>query len=104
MPSTRASNKNKHPGLCVRDAESDVEKNEKPKRKRRTKDEMVAFRAEKARVAQEEADNKAAREQERQIHLKKVAAIELQMQREDLNRAAHHNEGNRHVIESHLRL
>lgn len=86
MPNTRASNKEKHPGKCVIDAESDAENNEnkeKQKRKRRTKEEMVAFREGQAIIAQQKATEKEAREKERQELLKKIAELEIKMREDD---------------------
>lgn len=89
MPETRASNKDKRPGKCVLDAESEAEA--KPKRKRRTKEEMRVVREGQERAATE----KAAHEKERQNLLRKVAELEMKMQADDLKKGVRLNaEGN----------
>ena len=95
MPNTRASNKEKHPGRCIIDAESDTENKEKEKSKRRTKEEMSAFHEGQAIIAQQKAAEKDAHKKERQELLKKVAELEIKMREDDHKKNVHHGaEGN----------
>lgn len=98
MPETRALNKSKHPGLLVA-AGSDGEANEKQKRKRRTKEEMLIFREEQARVAAKKAAEDVAREKERQELLMKVAELEMRQAAAD-----NHNKGLRHNADGNWHL
>ncbi|KAF8340078.1 hypothetical protein F5887DRAFT_919606 [Amanita rubescens] len=95
MPETRASNKSKHPGKCLLAAGSDLsEANEKQKRKRRTKEEMLILREEQARVAEKKAAENAAHEKEHQELLKKIAELEMKQAAAD-----NHNKGLRHKVD-----